>query len=312
MVDTRIINRVISHEDLFKWSGYYFDLHTGCEYGYKFENDATHPKSALDWIRINKAGRYTTTKGDLILELVRPVKPLPCKDVSSKLLGDFAKTAPSSNRGIAAGHFDEERARKRHPNVRFTHINDFKATKLLKSGEPSKVKVNNLVNSAVVGYTDSGFQTNKCRTTYFTKNYFDRYQQCIPFFESISQHFETHQPEAYKRQMNQFQKPYMRNVQIGTSCFSTVTVNQNFRTGLHTDKGDFKEGLGVLVMSSKCVTGGELLFPEFNLAIEMQDNDILLFDTHLWHTTAPFNIEHGNRVSFVCYLRSKLVDTCKE
>ena len=35
---------------------------------------------------------------------------------------------------------------------------------------------------------------------------------------------------------------------IKNTCFSTITINRNFRTALHKDAGDFSEGFGNLTV----------------------------------------------------------------
>ena len=39
---------------------------------------------------------------------------------------------------------------------------------------------------------------------------------------------------------------------IAETCFSTITVNRNFRTALQRDSGDYRQGFGVMFV---CTTG---------------------------------------------------------
>lgn len=46
---------------------------------------------------------------------------------------------------------------------------------------------------------------------------------------------------------------------------------------------------------------GQLLFPEYGVAVSVSTNDVLLLNSHLWHCTAP--VTSQDRLTFVCYLR---------
>lgn len=102
---------------------------------------------------------------------------------------------------------------------------------------------------------------------------------------------------------------------IEGTAFSTVTVNYDFRTALHQDAGDFRDGFGCLCVLHRPRepqgAGGELLFPEFRVGVRLRSNDALFFDTHQWHCNAPLPDEPDvHRMSLVCYLREKMVDNC--
>ena len=82
----------------------------------------------------------------------------------------------------------------------------------------------------------------------------------------------------------------------------------DFRTACHQDKGDAKCGLTAFTVK-KCgeYRGGELCFPEYNLGLNIEQGDLLLFNPHQPHSNNPL-IGKG-RMSFVLYLREKM-DQC--
>lgn len=311
------IERVKSYSECNPFAGRFMEIDSGCNAFYKFQDDNTPYKKGkfISWRTIARSACVTDKEtGRVVIQLIRPKTKLPGKDFLSEYLGRYAKNVPSFNRSFAAGYFDLKRTQERLPQTSWEieNVDSLRATKVNKNGIKAERPVNNPVNSAIIGFSDSSVNGNRCRSTFFNNKFPEQYKNSIPFFESISQIFADAQPELHYRQLSQFKPKYMKKVQIGKSCFSTVTVNQDFRTGLHTDKGDFKEGMGVLYMSAPGVKGGEILFPEYGLAVAMKDNDILLFDTQLWHTTASYELPNNNthRVSFVCYLRENLLNTC--
>ena len=76
---------------------------------------------------------------------------------------------------------------------------------------------------------------NPCRLTYFSKHNFDNYQKGFPFLEKIDKLYKELVPDAHvmNRILPQYatKKPHLK---ISDTAFSTVTINRNFRTALHT------------------------------------------------------------------------------
>ena len=116
-----------------------------------------------------------------------------------------------------------------------------------------------------------------------------------------------------------YAKPWFSLKRIPGTVFSTITVNRNFRTALHQDAGDFKEGLSVLAVFTRGdVRGGDLCLPEYGVSVPMGHGDLLLFHAHLWHCNTPITGTHEHaikptdpaRVSLVCYLREKMHARC--
>ena len=207
----------------------------------------------------------------------------------------FEKTAQSktTDRGFAGGVY-----------------NDGKATRM-----DGKMSRGLKVHSFISGYFDKAyvqlekhFKTrNVCRTTQFTQKHKEMWKKSIPFLTSINNFYKKHGGDFYKRQ-----KAVLRYVppgmSIGNTVFSTVTTNYNWRTAVHTDKGDFKEGLGNLtVVGNQDWSGCYLGFPRFKIAVDVRPNDVILMDSHQHHgNTELYTGQGGVRLSFVCYLRENM------
>jgi hypothetical protein len=108
---------------------------------------------------------------------------------------------------------------------------------------------------------------------------------------------------------------------IGNTVFTTITINKNFRTAIHKDKGDFKDGFGIMIVISNNndYTGCNLLLPEFKIGIDCRNGDFLAFDVHRWHCNSTLKFlnqdektkeNQCNRISFVFYLREKMLNLC--
>jgi len=212
------------------------------------------------------------------------------------------------------------------------------AARYMQDGVKSKMIVNNVVASGVIGnYEKTPFLGQPCRMTGYTRRGLKQYLHGIPFLEAIDAEFKTLVPDAHKKQHAAVKKHPM--YQIADTAFSTLTVNMNFRTALHKDAGDYSEGFGNLsVIEWGRYHGGETMFPRFGVGVNLRTGDFVAMDVREFHCNnaihetkedAAYNKtlpdirtrdpstgvigsqERYQRISFVCYFREKLLD-CKE
>ena len=248
--------------------------------------------------------------------------------------GYWITAAPSRNRGAAAGPIDVKGKywSKRNP----TEIKGWSA-RYMQDGKVSKMRVNNNVFSSVLGYFEATpFMKVPCRLTSYTMRYFKNYKHGLPFIHAIDTCFAKLVPEKHALQKAAAEKKPLLHIQ-GTA-FSSITINRNFRTALHKDAGDFKDGYGNLtVIERGKYHGGYTLFPQYGCGFNLRTGDFIAMDVHQFHCNTELfetkedslynkkiekvhkdDVETGvlgsdkpfSRVSFVCYLREKLAD-CK-
>jgi hypothetical protein len=242
----------------------------------------------------------------------------------------YIAAAASRNRGAAAGPIDVKGKywAKRKP----ININGWSAN-YVQDGAQSKMRVNNNVFSSVLGYFDATpFMKLPCRLTSYTMRYWKYYKHGLPFIRGIDACFKALVPDKYALQKKAAEeKPLLH---ITDTAFSSVTINRNFRTALHMDDGDFRDGYGNLsVIERGKYHGGFTLFPQYGIGFNVRTGDFIAMDVHQWHCNtkmyetdedAAFNktlprihkedMETGTmgtekpytRISFVCYLREKL------
>jgi hypothetical protein len=312
-----IISKNINDNDIQSREGTWFN-----------ENDLVHPviTSNIDVYYIDNSGNEK-----LLLKFrKKQIKDELCK-IGWESYKDLAKA--SRGRGASAGPIDPESVywKKR----KLVKTNKWSTGYLKPDGEISKMKVNNQVASNPIGYYEAGknFANLPCRLTHFTRTNYDKYNNGLPFIQRIDQCFKRLIPDAYQCQLNQANcKPHLK---IPKTCFSTITINRNFRTALHRDAGDFKDGFGNLtVLERGKYHGGYTCFPQFGIGVDVRHGDFLAMDVHEWHTNTPiyeteddkaFNAtlepafndnpevgtigiyEKYTRLTFVCYLREKII-----
>jgi len=242
---------------------------------------------------------------------------------------------PSRNRAAAAGPIDLKGKywSKRKP----TEVTKWSA-RYMQNGKVSKMRVNNVVASGVLGYYEStAFLDAACRMTGYTRKALKNFLHGIPFLEAIDEQFKKLVPASHAKQLAALRKH--KAYQISNTAFSTLTVNLNFRTALHKDAGDYKDGFGNLsVIEWGKYHGGITMFPRFRVGFDVRTGDFLAMDVHEWHTnsklyeteedkkynesipdirtrdpeTGVVGSDHRfQRLTFVCYFREKLA-ACDE
>ncbi|GAA4908144.1 hypothetical protein [Streptomonospora salina] len=174
------------------------------------------------------------------------------------------------------------------------------------------------VSSAIVGSMDPSGQQRYCRLTAWTGEHLPRFRQLAPLLESMSTALAEHVPDRYEAQAERVAATHPDWIVPGT-VFSTVTVNNSYPTGGHKDAGDLAEGFSTLaVLRRGDYSGGRLVFPEYRVAADMDEGDLLLMDAHQWHANTAMTCPHGakndqmlrccgaERISVVAYYRERM------
>jgi hypothetical protein len=192
-----------------------------------------------------------------------------------------------------------------------------KLTSGLRTKTRSKTYLAAMTN--IVGYFDSlgpsqkallkrhGMKLNPAvRETRFNMLYPDKFKNLIPLIREIDSYYEKIVPDHYKKQHRKAKQTYFK---IADTAFTTVTTNVNYKTAIHTDRGDDAEGFGNLVVIERGkYTGAETCFPQYGVGVNVRTGDVLFMDVHEWHGNLPIHLENKDavRLSIVCYLRHRL------
>ncbi len=176
----------------------------------------------------------------------------------------------------------------------------------MKKGEINKRKRSNQVMSNSIGGYD---KSNRfpCRLTNWTRKNLDAYKSVYPLSQKVSELYFSYCPDKW---LNQYDK-YIKSppeYTIPDTNFSTLTINCDFRTAAHKDAGDCKDGMTAFTVKDlDNFKGGELVFPTYDLALDIREGDLLIFNPHITHCNNPLTKQ--GRMSFVFYLREKM-DKC--
>lgn len=175
------------------------------------------------------------------------------------------------------------------------------------------------VSSGVLGSFDPSGTFKFCRLTAWTGKNMPQWEALRPVFGRVAQALQDHVPDRYAAQMEEIDKTHPDWVIPGTP-FTTVTVNNTYPTGVHTDKGDLDKGFStIFTLRRGSYTGGRFVFPEYRVAVDLQDDDLILMDAHQWHGNTPIVCACGQRrtsccetcgaerISVVSYMRANMV-----
>tara|TARA_B100000123_G_scaffold156906_1_gene116096 strand:- start:619 stop:1566 length:948 start_codon:yes stop_codon:yes gene_type:complete len=296
IIKSLILNEIMTNEQIASKEGDYF---TKKDFKYIITEDC-------DVFCIKNKKRV------LLARFRKNVIPHKLSKIALDELEESAKKK-HDNRGAAGGELDLNKLPKyvNQNNMYKRSKYVIRGYESLKTGKMVEQIIGNQVSSNIIGYYDKpdrnlGKGAPPCRLTQFNKNNMEKFKRVIPFLKEINKQFRLLVPKRYRKQRRRANKT---NFVIDKTAFSTITINHNWRTALHKDSGDFKDGFGNLVVCSKGkYTGGFTGFPQYGIAFDVRQGDFLAMDVHEWHCNTEIKGKGDfSRMSVVCYLREKML-----
>lgn len=149
-----------------------------------------------------------------------------------------------------------------------------------------------------------------CRKTALTVKHYEKWKMMHPLVQEINKLYSELTPKEYKLQKRFINTDVYQNWCIPKTVYSTITINGDTQMVTHRDSQDFKKGFGNLVtLRYGNYKGGETLFPNYHVGVDLQEGDMLIMNVHELHCNGP--IIGTGRVSIVCYLREN-INKCTE
>lgn len=156
------------------------------------------------------------------------------------------------------------------------------------------------VSSSILGAFDPGGTFKFCRLTAWTGKNLPEWETLHPALRAVAEKMSAYVPDRYAAQMEEIRRTHPDWVVPGTP-FTTITVNNTYPTGVHTDKGDLDKGFStIFALRRGEYTGGTFVFPEFRVAVDLQDGDLILMDAHQWHGNTAIVCACGERRTAYC------------
>lgn len=168
----------------------------------------------------------------------------------------------------------------------------------------------NAVENGVGGFVPRSAAYPYCRQSVWNGDNPELLGPMTEFAETLGELFRATTPGAWQRQ-SEFIKTVKPEWRVGSSPYTTLTYNRNFRTAAHCDAGDYRGGFGNLF----CLRAGEYsgavtIFPEWGVGVDMGDGDWMAMDVHEIHGNSAFTNTSPDfeRLSLVAYAREDMAE----
>ena len=174
------------------------------------------------------------------------------------------------------------------------------------------------VASAAVGAMEGTGAKSYCRLTSWTGRNLPQWRSLQPLLQEVARRQRQYVPGRAEAQQAAADATDPAWVVPGTP-FTTITVNNTFATGVHTDRGDLDAGFSAIaVLRRGDYSGGRLVFPEYRVAVDLGHGDLILMDAHQWHGNTALVCACGEqpngwchtcgaeRISVVSYFRTRV------
>jgi hypothetical protein len=161
--------------------------------------------------------------------------------------------------------------------------------------------------SDFLGYADKTPRHPFCRETNWSLERPDIFEISRPLVQEVDYVYRDLLFDPWKRQRD-FMKAVSGSFKYTGSTFSTVTINLNVSACYHTDEGDFRGGMGnLVVLELGRDDSGILVVPREHLAFIVRPRDVLLMNVHHMHGNCPLTVG-GTRLTAVLYARERIND----
>jgi hypothetical protein len=183
----------------------------------------------------------------------------------------------------------------------------------------------NQVYSGVAGYFDKVNGNLPCRLVGFSRDNVESHKILSKLARTIENNHKTFVPESYDYHKSRALE--CAGYLFEDSMYSTMTLNYDFRTASHRDKGDLEGGLSTLTIFEDIPNNYEGFYtglPEYKIAFDVRDGDTLIFNAHEVHCNTEYKVlsdklpiddftdyNFAGRIAVVCYLRERL-NLCSE
>ena len=252
-------------------------------------------KSDLDMIYRGRENLCVTSDGRIVLFLARGIMNAELTKTYYDVVSSTKAFRNTDNRATASGK-----------QLGFS---------ILKDGTKGRAnRTSEGVMSSILGYIGRSSRLNYCRETSWTMNN----RKYLPVIKAYTKEAERWYRKFCKKDYKEhleYSKKTNQNFLLG-EVFSTITLNKNFRTFYHTDKGNLEIGLSCMsYMKTGKFIGGEFCLPNFGLAVELRNLDLLIVNNREYHgNLAIKNFGNYERITSVFYYRKNIIycGSCEE
>lgn len=148
-----------------------------------------------------------------------------------------------------------------------------------------------------------------CRFSNKTSEEKGNTNKLFTFQETLCKIYKEHLPELYEYDLQKARETVNDDYRLIDTPYTTANINVNHAIKYHRDSGNIKDSYSnVLILKEHC-TGGELVLPEYRIALEQSDGALCIFsgqkEIHGVMPIKPYK-ENFYRASIVYYTLAQL------
>jgi hypothetical protein len=152
-----------------------------------------------------------------------------------------------------------------------------KTTKFIDSHRTKKAIT---TRSSVFGFLPRNpMRQDYCRISESSKKERNNFFKLYDFSKKLIEIYKQHLPEKYQKDISiissSIKKEWMLDEEIP---FTTISLNVNHAIKYHLDTANYKNNFSNVLICSDGIKGGELVLPEYEIALSQENGFLLIFD----------------------------------
>lgn len=160
--------------------------------------------------------------------------------------------------------------------------------------------------SSVFGFLPRNpMRQDYCRISESTKKEKNNFINLYNFSKKLSEHYNRFLQDKYNEDLNLINNNIKEEWKFEKdNPFTTISINVNHAIKYHKDTANYKGSYSNVLIVSKGIKGGELVLPEYEVALSQESGFLLVFDgQNEIHGVMPIHKETNNsfRASIVYY-----------
>jgi hypothetical protein len=153
-------------------------------------------------------------------------------------------------------------------------------TKTTKTVNSHRTKKALNTRSSVFGFLPRNpMRQDYCRISEITKKEKNNFIKLYNFNNFLIDVYKKHLPEKFNEDLEIIRKSIKEEWKLGNeNIFTTVSVNINHAIKYHKDTANYKGNYSNVIICENGIKGGELVFPEYKIALSQKNGFLLIFD----------------------------------
>ena len=150
-----------------------------------------------------------------------------------------------------------------------------------------------------------------CSSTSLLNDSPEEHELIIELGQKLSEVYLNRAPQIFTGHQATADNKVRGEYRIEGTPFTSGIINKNNPLKYHFDSGNFKKVFSCMMAFKNECNGGHLALPEYDIALEIADNSVLLFDGQdILHGVTPFKLasDDGYRFTVVYYSLQRMWD----